>query len=77
MGAGVGSPGGRSWPARSRRHRPCTTADLILVVEDGRIVQRGKHDELLAAGGRYEELYRTQFANPGAEQGEPERQPLA
>ena len=37
-------------------------ADLILVVEDGRIVERGQHDELLAAGGRYAELYRTQFA---------------
>lgn len=36
-------------------------ADLILVVEDGRIVERGTHSELLAAGGRYEELYRTQF----------------
>jgi ATP-binding cassette, subfamily B, bacterial len=44
-------------------HRLSTVraADLILVVEDGRIVQRGTHRELLAAGGRYEELYRTQF----------------
>jgi ATP-binding cassette, subfamily B, bacterial len=44
-------------------HRLSTVraADLILVVEDGRIVQRGTHHELLAAGGRYEELYRTQF----------------
>jgi ATP-binding cassette, subfamily B, bacterial len=44
-------------------HRLSTVraADLILVVEDGRIVQRGTHQELLAAGGRYEELYRTQF----------------
>jgi ABC-type multidrug transport system fused ATPase/permease subunit len=37
-------------------------ADAILVVEDGRIVERGTHDELLAAGGRYAELHRTQFA---------------
>jgi ABC-type multidrug transport system fused ATPase/permease subunit len=37
-------------------------ADQILVVEDGRIVERGTHESLLAAGGRYEELYRTQFA---------------
>ncbi len=36
-------------------------ADLILVVEDGRIVERGTHAELLAAGGRYRELYQTQF----------------
>ncbi len=33
-------------------------ADLILVVADGRIAERGTHDELLAAGGRYAELYR-------------------
>ena len=37
-------------------------ADQILVVADGRIVQRGTHDELLRAGGLYGELYRTQFA---------------
>ena len=36
-------------------------ADTILVVEQGRIVERGTHAELLAAGGRYAELYRTQF----------------
>jgi ATP-binding cassette subfamily B protein len=37
-------------------------ADQILVVVDGRIVQRGTHEELLAAGGTYETLYRTQFS---------------
>jgi len=37
-------------------------ADAILVVEDGQIVERGTHAELLARGGRYAELYRTQFA---------------
>ena len=44
-------------------HRLSTVraADLILVVEDGRIVQRGTHAELLARGGRYAELYETQF----------------
>ncbi|MFI9168994.1 ABC transporter ATP-binding protein [Streptomyces lincolnensis] len=36
-------------------------ADLILVVESGHIVERGTHEELLAAGGRYAELHRTQF----------------
>jgi ATP-binding cassette subfamily B protein len=36
-------------------------ADQILVVDDGRIVERGTHDELLSAGGLYAELYQTQF----------------
>jgi ABC-type multidrug transport system fused ATPase/permease subunit len=44
-------------------HRLSTVraADLILVVEGGRIVERGTHEQLLARGGRYTELYETQF----------------
>ncbi|GAA2413720.1 ABC transporter ATP-binding protein [Streptomyces pulveraceus] len=68
---------GRTAVVIAHRLSTVRTADLILVVEDGRIVQRGTHDELLAAGGRYEELYRTQFGNPVAEHGELDRQPLA
>jgi ATP-binding cassette subfamily B protein len=37
-------------------------ADQILVVESGRITESGRHEELLAAGGLYTDLYRTQFA---------------
>ncbi|MEV4194963.1 ABC transporter ATP-binding protein [Streptomyces toxytricini] len=53
---------GRTAVVIAHRLSTVQAADLILVVEDGRIVERGTHAELLAAGGRYEELYRTQFA---------------
>jgi ATP-binding cassette, subfamily B, bacterial len=45
-------------------HRLSTVRDAhqILVVDDGHIVERGSHHQLLAAGGLYAELYRTQFA---------------
>ena len=36
-------------------------ADLILVVRDGAIVQRGTHHELMRDGGFYQELYNAQF----------------
>jgi ABC-type multidrug transport system fused ATPase/permease subunit len=44
-------------------HRLSTirAADAILVIEDGRVVERGTHDQLLARRGRYTELYETQF----------------
>jgi ATP-binding cassette subfamily B protein len=50
-------------------HRLSTVrnADLILVVESGRIAERGTHGQLLAAGGTYADLYRTQFAEQAAE----------
>jgi ATP-binding cassette subfamily B protein len=55
-------------------HRLSTVrdADQILVVDDGRIVERGRHDQLLARGGLYAELYRTQFAGQGPGAGVPE-----
>jgi ATP-binding cassette subfamily B protein len=44
-------------------HRLSTVrnADLIIVVDQGRVVQRGRHEELMGEGGLYAELYRTQF----------------
>jgi len=56
-------------------HRLSTVreADQILVVDDGRIVQRGTHENLIAAGGLYSELYRTQFES----QSDPQPEPLA
>ncbi len=49
-------------------HRLSTVrdADRILVVENGRLVDSGRHTELLARGGLYAELYRTQFAAQNA-----------
>jgi ATP-binding cassette, subfamily B, bacterial len=38
-------------------------ADQILVIDDGQVRERGRHEELLAAGGLYAELYQTQFAS--------------
>jgi ATP-binding cassette, subfamily B, bacterial len=48
-------------------HRLSTVrgADLIVVVDDGRVVESGRHDELLALGGLYSDLYTTQFASQG------------
>jgi subfamily B ATP-binding cassette protein MsbA len=57
-------------------HRLSTirSADQILVLDGGEIVERGTHDELMAAGGRYKQLYDKQYAiesdrfiNPGEE----------
>src|SRR5438552_246806 len=67
-------------------HRLSTirSADQILVLEDGEIVERGTHEELLAAEGRYKQLYdkqykfeRDQFINPGEDFTPALPQPLA
>lgn len=57
---------GRTAVVIAHRLSTIRAADAILVVEDGRIVERGTHTDLLAAEGRYAELYRTQFAEAAA-----------
>ncbi|OBK74935.1 ABC transporter ATP-binding protein [Mycobacterium sp. 1274761.0] len=52
---------GRTSVVIAHRLSTVRAADTILVVEDGRIVERGNHEQLLARGGRYAELYETQF----------------
>jgi len=52
---------GRSSLVIAHRLSTIVSADKILVVEDGRIVESGPHRELLAGSGLYQDLYRTQF----------------
>ncbi|SCG43655.1 ATP-binding cassette, subfamily B [Micromonospora siamensis] len=47
-------------------------ADLILMMENGRIVEQGTHEELLAAGGAYHDLYHSQFTAAASVDAEPE-----
>ena len=55
------------------RHRPPPVHRAggrpILVIEAGRVVERGTHADLLSAGGRYAELYQTQFDDSPLEEG--------
>ena len=52
---------GRTAVVIAHRLSTIRDADVICVVEDGRIVEQGKHDELLARGGLYRQLYEQQF----------------
>ncbi|WP_207899408.1 ABC transporter ATP-binding protein [Amycolatopsis pittospori] len=62
---------GRTSVVIAHRLSTIREADQILVVDDGRIVERGVHEELLAADGLYAELYRTQFSRPPVPEPEP------
>jgi ATP-binding cassette subfamily B protein len=57
---------GRTSLVIAHRLSTIVQADRILVVDGGRVVERGTHAELLAAGGLYAELYETQFGRARA-----------
>jgi ATP-binding cassette, subfamily B, bacterial len=56
---------GRTAVVIAHRLSTITGADLIVVVDEGRIVQRGRHDDLRAAGGLYADLYNTLVRDNG------------
>ncbi|MBB4684552.1 ABC transporter ATP-binding protein [Amycolatopsis jiangsuensis] len=58
----TGALAGRTSLVIAHRLSTVRAADQILVVEDGVIVERGTHDDLLALEGRYADLYHTQFS---------------
>jgi ATP-binding cassette, subfamily B, multidrug efflux pump len=55
---------GRTSVVIAHRLSTIRNADLILVIEAGRIAERGTHNSLLTAGGLYADLYRRQFREP-------------
>ncbi len=58
---------GRTLVSIAHRLSTAETADLVLVFADGRIVERGTHADLVAAGGTYAALYRSWLGNTRAE----------
>ncbi|HEX9466901.1 MAG TPA: ABC transporter ATP-binding protein [Acidimicrobiia bacterium] len=58
---------GRTSLVIAHRLSTIVAADRILVLDAGRIVESGRHDELLRAGGLYSDLYRTQLDRPDSE----------
>jgi putative ABC transport system ATP-binding protein len=60
---------GRTTVSIAHRLSTAEQADLILVFDKGVLVERGSHDELVAKGGRYAELYRSWLGNTGQSAG--------
>jgi ATP-binding cassette subfamily B protein len=60
---------GRTSLVIAHRLSTIVAADRILVLEDGRIIESGRHDELLRAGGLYTDLYQTQIDSPVVDAG--------
>ena len=60
---------GRTSLVIAHRLSTIVAADRILVLEDGRIIESGRHEELLRAGGVYTDLYHTQVDQPAADAG--------
>ncbi|MBF5066997.1 ABC transporter ATP-binding protein, partial [Salmonella enterica subsp. enterica serovar Istanbul] len=58
---------GRTTIAIAHRLSTIQDANLILVLNAGRIVERGTHESLLAKHGRYYEMYHLQVGDSGAE----------
>lgn len=56
---------GRTSLVIAHRLSTITTADQILVIDDGQVVESGRHDELVASGGLYADLYRTLVRGDG------------
>lgn len=66
---------GRTTVVIAHRLSTIRNADRVLVLEDGRIVEEGTHDELMTREGRYQELYLRQFDDTGLAAGREEGHP--